>query len=68
MSGSIFTTDAGQGQGLGTSPGHSGVHLNAARRREAGTPVDSWRWLLEDATGYFRLEDDSGDFELEAGP
>ena len=67
MSGSIFTTDASQGEGLGTTPGSSGVHLNASRPPSSGGP-GSWLWLLEDDSGYFRLEDDSGDFELEAGP
>lgn len=66
MSGTVFTTDAGQGQGLGASPGHSGTHLNAARRRTSNS--GSALWLLEDASGYFRLEDDSGYFELESGP
>ena len=64
---SPFTLDFAVNKGLGTTPGSTGVAVNASK--PAGSSAgESWLWLLEDGSGYFRLEDDSGDFELEAGP
>lgn len=68
MSGSPFTLDFATNKGLGTTPGSSGVAMNASKPQAPVTIGASFRWLLEDGNGYFRLEDDSGDFELEDGP
>lgn len=67
MSGSVFTLDPAQGEGLGTTPGSSGVHLNAARRRGSGA-VETWYIELEDETGFIELEDGSGLILLEDAP
>ncbi len=65
--GNVATLDVSQGAGLGAKPGNSGVVANASVQ-QSGANGTGFLWLLEDDTGYFRLEDDSGDWELEAGP
>lgn len=65
----IFTTRQGLNEGLGTVPGQSGTK-NAASRPQTGAspPPANYRILLEDSSGYVRLEAASGYIELENGP
>ena len=66
MSGSIFTLDLSQNEGLGFLPGQSGAKLNAAR--PSGGNIVTYLIELEDDSGTVLLEAGGGSIELEIGP
>lgn len=65
-----FTLDPAVGKGLGTSPGSTGVALNASKPAGNGSapPPQTFYIRLEDNAGFILLEDGSGYIELEDGP
>lgn len=69
MSDTNSTLHVAVNDGLGTQPGNAGGRVNVRQPGPGGAPpVDSYRILLQDGSGYIELQDSGGVIELQVAP